>query len=759
MANVWTAQKDADVNVPRSTVDMSHQNNLTMRFGALTPVFCQEVLPGDSFRINPTFGLRFMPLVFPVQTRMRAYMHFYYCRNRAVWKNWQDFIYQTKKDLVQPYIGSSSPVSFKTGELADYLGVPTTLYGDFDSDVSVGSSVYPAYNIQVSSSDVIGNGIGLTFFSSSTALSYSVGEVLNILPQMNTVTESGSSTGRYELDYYNIPSFASMGYRVVLSKILGEGVNLPNEFVVDMGFSKDVLLSAGYPDWSVLPKLVLSAVSAISDIKVNEITRVYDASVEELTLENGHYGIKFKYDGTISRSGLNLNIILLPKFSNWDSSQSAGVSYLKPSMLFGSVTDLSAPNFYFHYYFKGGYDLSSLPAGMNPFLNGKAHLNALPFRHYESIYNCYYRNQQNDPFKINGEVEYNKWVTTDDDGADNTDYHLYYRNWELDQFTSCLPSPQADGVLPPLVGIVDRSGTQTMAFSDEDGNVHSVHAVASDDGSAPSKLEIRDLADADAKEIVPLADIATQGITIEDFRFVNAVQRFLELKIRKGYKYKDLTKGYYDVDIKYDDLNMPEFIGGVSQDVNVNQVTSTSATDSANLGDYAGQATCFGQTGSITKYCDEAGFIIGILSVVPVPVYSQIIPKFFLKQEALDYYFPQFANLSYQPVSKKELAPLQYFNQTSDTDEVFGYNRPWYDYVSALDTVHGDFRTTLRGFLMNRVFDGVPTLGHDFLAVDPGQINDVFVSTDATDDKILGEIWFDVEKKTTVPYTVIPKLE
>ncbi|WP_354667230.1 major capsid protein [uncultured Duncaniella sp.] len=74
-------------SVPRNTFDLSFQNNLTLPFGALVPCFCKETLPGDSFRIDTTFGLRFMPTAFPLQTRIRADVHFFYVRNRNLWKD------------------------------------------------------------------------------------------------------------------------------------------------------------------------------------------------------------------------------------------------------------------------------------------------------------------------------------------------------------------------------------------------------------------------------------------------------------------------------------------------------------------------------------------------------------------------------------------------------------------------------------------------------------------------------------------------
>ena len=39
----------------------------------------------------------------------------------------------------------------------------------------------------------------------------------------------------------------------------------------------------------------------------------------------------------------------------------------------------------------------------------------------------------------------------------------------------------------------------------------------------------------------------------------NAYQKFLELNMRKGYSYRDIVEGRFDVKVRYDELLMPEF--------------------------------------------------------------------------------------------------------------------------------------------------------------------------------------------------------
>ena len=55
-----------------------------------------------------------------------------------------------------------------------------------------------------------------------------------------------------------------------------------------------------------------------------------------------------------------------------------------------------------------------------------------------------------------------------------------------------------------------------------------------------------------------LIGMATSGISISDFRNVNSLQRFLEIRVRQSPRYKNLVKGLFDVNLDYDELMMPE---------------------------------------------------------------------------------------------------------------------------------------------------------------------------------------------------------
>lgn len=122
-------------NPKRSVFDLSHERKFSAQMGKLVPIFCQEVVPGDTFRVNSESLVRFAPLVAPMMHRVDVYTHFFFVPNRIVWDEWEKFITggDTGEDTpVFPYIPmDSTNVTALTspGTLGDYLGIPVPSTG------------------------------------------------------------------------------------------------------------------------------------------------------------------------------------------------------------------------------------------------------------------------------------------------------------------------------------------------------------------------------------------------------------------------------------------------------------------------------------------------------------------------------------------------------------------------------------------------------------------------------------------------------
>lgn len=745
--NPFKDNQDFVTKPKRNAFDLSFQNNLTMKLGTLVPVFCKECLPGDSFQIDADFGLKFLPMPFPLQTPMRAVMHFFYVRNRNLWKNWMDFYGMTKEGLVHPYISNNNPEFWKTGSLADYLGVPSTL-ATRSSLSGFGLPYFQSVPV-VPGSDNATQFRSCIFGITYDWLYYNWYDKYTIQNPVSWPMNGQNTVYRSSYYTYDAPQNRDNPYanNEVISHYLSFDPQVSKLPCIpfDYLFDTDLDGSLEFPGLGNIAHctILLSVPGAVSGYAAS----IPHSAVGDCVISNSvlDFSSHFEYINSLIHDygGVYMTLVFeADAFEIGDiKSPTTGVLLRGDS---GSVDDLA------------------YISALNPFYSDKPdiRLSALPFRAYEQIYNAYYRNVQNDPFLVNGQPEYNKYGTTYEDGPDSTPYHLFQRNWEMDFLTSALPSPQQG--MAPLVGV---SALGNIQIDDGDNGIIDFQAEVGEDGDTvvggswhhpnPS-IQARQT----------MMELISGGFSINDFRNVNSFQRFVETNMRRGLRYKDVVLGHTGVNVKYDELDMPEFIGGFSRPVQVNQVLqSVDQGDSSPLGSYAGNANCFGGSRhSIHHYCDESGFIMGILCIVPQPSYSQLLPKYFLHHETLDYYFPEFGHLGMQPITYEEVAPVQVKLARSLGSEirftdVFGYQRPWYDLLASVDEVHGQMRTTQRDFLMNRLFDGPPELGHDFLAIDPKQTNNVFVMTGEDLDPVQGQIAFRCFVKRAIPRYGIPRLE
>lgn len=113
----------------RNLFDLSHEKKLTMNMGDLVPIMCQEIVPGDSFKVNTESLIRFAPMVSPAMHRINSYIHYFFVPNRLLFDKWETFITggaDGKQTAAMPYIqitnGDESKIAL--GSLADYLGLP-----------------------------------------------------------------------------------------------------------------------------------------------------------------------------------------------------------------------------------------------------------------------------------------------------------------------------------------------------------------------------------------------------------------------------------------------------------------------------------------------------------------------------------------------------------------------------------------------------------------------------------------------------------
>ena len=122
-----------DANIKRSVFDRSHGLKTTFDASRLIPVYVDEALPGDTFKMSMTAFARIATPIKPVMDNIILESFFFAVPNRLLWDNWERFCgYQTSPgdstDFTIPVVeGDDSNPLITTGSLADYFGLPYDL--------------------------------------------------------------------------------------------------------------------------------------------------------------------------------------------------------------------------------------------------------------------------------------------------------------------------------------------------------------------------------------------------------------------------------------------------------------------------------------------------------------------------------------------------------------------------------------------------------------------------------------------------------
>jgi len=138
-------------DVPRSSIRIENAHKTTFDAGYLIPVYCEEVLPGDTFNLKATMFARLATPIVPIIDNLYLESFFFFVPNRLVWDNWQKFCGERASpddstDYVVPWMTTPAG-GYAAKTLGDHFGLPTV--GQLSSGATVKHSALPirAYNL------------------------------------------------------------------------------------------------------------------------------------------------------------------------------------------------------------------------------------------------------------------------------------------------------------------------------------------------------------------------------------------------------------------------------------------------------------------------------------------------------------------------------------------------------------------------------------------------------------------------------------
>jgi len=388
-----------------------------------------------------------------------------------------------------------------------------------------------------------------------------------------------------------------------------------------------------------------------------------------------------------------------------------------------------------------------VPVNINPF----------PFAAYQFIYNEYYRDQNLIP-----EVQY-ELSNGDNVGILSELLEIRNRAWEHDYFTSALPFAQKGNPveIPMVADVVLKpdwlAEEQIPRFEEGAGN-----SPTGDVTQATAGLFTGVTIDGtDFAAYNPGGSLQVDGAltTINDLRRAYRLQEWYEKQARGGTRYIESILAHFGVKSSDARLQRPEYITGTKAPVTISEVLNTtggfdpsSPTDPSSppQGNMAGHGVSVTSGNYGKYYCEEHGYIIGIVSVMPMTAYQDGIPKMYLKvDDPFEYYWPEFAQIGEQEIKHVEL-----YAASLTPDTVFGYIPRYAEYKYINNRVAGDFYDTLAFWHMGRIFQDQPELNDEFIECDPR--TDVFAVQADSVDYLYSHIYHKIRAVRPMPFYGTP---
>jgi len=320
-------------------------------------------------------------------------------------------------------------------------------------------------------------------------------------------------------------------------------------------------------------------------------------------------------------------------------------------------------------------------------------------------------------------------ISTADGPDTTTSIALLDRCWERDRFTSARLEPQrGDDVLIPMnldtAADVELKGSapyaNTLVRQSTSGGLQNVSPAnfGSDAGSLEDTAGDIDLTiDPNGSLEVDLSG-STPG-TIRELEEAVAINRFRKRLQTADGSYPDYTLATFGIRAPDIELQKPVLLARSSSPLQISEVLQT-APDDGDTDPTIGVGTTFGHGIAVAKghgykyKVKRHGYIMTIFSVVPKSMYVQGSDREWFRSTKEDYFDPDLDQIGEEFIYNKEV-----YGAHTNGDGIFGYNFRNYCDRSSLNSIAGEFNSTLNFWHQARSFSSDVALNSSFVTCNP----------------------------------------
>lgn len=384
-------------------------------------------------------------------------------------------------------------------------------------------------------------------------------------------------------------------------------------------------------------------------------------------------------------------------------------------------------------------------------------------RSYNCVYNWYFRDENLQSAKS---IDYGNSYT------EATKYELLDCCKTRDMFTTALIKPQkANAVEIPLGNKADivGLGTNVHISADPDSSAFKLTANQSPGSNefvvlhnvgtmGPGQIENAYLHNLDSNVNHPYGDLSyfgglkaslnpgspyadlsnASGISAQNLRLLIQVNKWTERLAIGGSRYGEIIQSFFGCNPGDKRLQEPQFLGVGTVDINVQEVINSTGFGD-DLGATGGRSNSIAGAGRWFQSFPEHGVLLCLMVIrQKMNTYQQGQPRMYDKSTRLDLYWPTFGFIGFQPIKNRTLYMEPDSKTGNQNDQVFGYNKPWIEYLQKPNEVHGDLLSNsssnpLDFWNLSENFNSRPYLGSDFVKAHQNNLNRALLGAQTMD--------------------------